>query len=280
MLLLPQTSFCVVVKFFLSVFMFRTAFVMSQKMSSKRLYIVRHGQAMHNPRAEVAKANGCTMEEFFELMRQDDVLDAPLTEIGKEQAKSAAIDTNISSSITKAIELVVASSLSRAIQTADLVYPTSCPRISLEQFREVHGDLLCAKRRTRQELQTDFAAWNFEQLDGDDDAVWTPEMEAYEAAAERGYQGLRCLMNRPEESILLVSHGGILRYMMTIHPLIQLKDGRTKRMSGDELKAVESRFENCEVRSYEIQWSDDEESCQDDGNNGSRRSIVLTQVDD
>ena len=55
---------------------------------SKILYIVRHGQALHNPRAEAAKAAGCSMDEFFELMRQDDALDADLTELGRQQARA------------------------------------------------------------------------------------------------------------------------------------------------------------------------------------------------
>ena len=312
----------------------------------KRLYIVRHGQAMHNPRAEKARANGCTMEEFFDLMREDDVLDSPLTEIGKQQAKTGSASSAISSILQNGnnnedhdnkhpIELVVASSLSRAIQTADFVYPTppsssstaTTKRISLEQFREINGELLNAKRRTKTELESDFGhgGWNFEELVDESDVLWTPEMESFEDAAERGYQGLCWLLNRPENSILLVSHGGILRYMMNIHPNIKLMDGRrskqqhldctstTTNNGGDnntnddddkeaeDLKPINARFENCELRGYEIRWEtsdEDNEGANDNNNDAScrnldssvddltrrneecrRRTIVLTQID-
>ena len=87
-------------------------------------------------------------------------------------------------------------------------------------------------------------------------------------------------MDRPEDSILLVCHEGILRYMMNQHPLIALKDERT---SCD--KAVESRFDNCEVRRYILSWNEedndavDEPSRKDTTINGNRRPVFLTQVD-
>jgi broad specificity phosphatase PhoE len=96
-------------------------------------------------------------------------------------------------------------------------------------------------------------------------------MENLDDAAERGYLGLKWLMERPEEKILLVSHGGILRYMMERHPLIVVKDER----STSDGKPADSRFDNCERRSYRLNWVDGQ------GNESrDRRSIVLTQVDD
>ena len=52
-----------------------------------RLVLIRHGQAMHNPRAEAARAEGCSFERFFDIMKEDDAFDAPLTELGKDQAQ-------------------------------------------------------------------------------------------------------------------------------------------------------------------------------------------------
>ncbi|KAL3933325.1 MAG: hypothetical protein SGBAC_010448 [Bacillariaceae sp.] len=231
--------------------------------TSKRISIVRHGQAMHNPRAEVAKANGCSMEEFIGIMREDDCLDAPLTDLGKEQAETAKLNKSN-------FDLIVSSPLSRALQTADSVCPPSadhCKRVCCEHFREVNGDLLNAKRRSRSDLERLFSSWDFSQLSTEEDSLWTPEMEEFPAVAERGYLGLEWLMNRPEESILLVAHGGILRYMMTIHPHISLQDER--KSAG---KPLEARFNNCEVRHYRLSWSD--------SNSGEkRRRIIMAEVD-
>jgi broad specificity phosphatase PhoE len=268
--------------------------------SSKRLHIIRHGQAMHNPRAEVAKANGCSMEEFVDLMRQDDALDAELTTVGRQQAQEAAnLVVSSISATTSTDYLVVSSPLSRALETADLVLsPEQAPRrVSCELFREVNGNMLCAQRRTRTELVQKFAHWNFDQLQQDHDHLWTPEMESFEDSAERGYQGLRWLMDRPEDDIVVVSHGGILRYTMNIHPLVSLQDERNNKGSTSTstspstsstvdilLKPVEARFENCEVRRYVLSWKEEEdeskESCANNekGEDG-RRPIVLTQID-
>jgi hypothetical protein len=52
------------------------------------LWILRHGQATHNPRAEAARAEGCSFDEFLRLMELDDSLDSELTELGRQQAES------------------------------------------------------------------------------------------------------------------------------------------------------------------------------------------------
>jgi broad specificity phosphatase PhoE len=250
---------------------------------TKTIYIIRHGQALHNPRAEEAKANGCSMDEFVSLMRQDDALDAELTELGKTQARQS----RLSDSLSQQIQLVISSPLSRAIQTADLVLPPApltssanpaaiIQRHCCELFREVNGDLLNAKRRTRKELEESFPRWNFGQISPTDN-LWTETMEEFEACAERGYQGLCWLMDRPEECICLVSHGGILRYTMNIHPNVKLSDERT----GVREKAVESRFDNCELRKYILSWEEcvEENTNGDDTKSETRRLVLLTQID-
>ena len=58
-----------------------------------------------------------------------------------------------------------------------------------------------------------------------------------------------------------------------------------------EMKSVESRFENCELRKYRLSWKDYEGDDDNDNDNvndnvndndeddGARRAIVLTQLD-
>jgi hypothetical protein len=80
----------------------------------KILYIVCHGQALHNPRAEAAEAaGGCSIDKFLELMRQDDALDAELTELGLQQAR-ACHETHFqhAESLEHLVDLVVSSTLS------------------------------------------------------------------------------------------------------------------------------------------------------------------------
>merc|ERR1719491_957651 len=82
----------------------------------KRVVLVRHGQATHNPRAEAAKANGCSHQTFMNLMQEDDEYDAALTELGRSQAREGSEKYK---KILEKVDMVVSSPLSRAIDTAD-----------------------------------------------------------------------------------------------------------------------------------------------------------------
>ena len=246
------------------------------------------------------------MEEFIRLMREDDALDADLTDLGMEQARKCHRDHFVAEETTSCnplgIDLVVASSLSRTIDTADLVFPSfsasftdgieTLPsrRICIDKFREVNGNLLNAKRRTKSELVARNPNWSFDSLKTEEDDSWTPEMERFEDAAERGYLGLVELLNGeayPDSAsneneintILLVCHGGILRYLMNIHPLVHLADERSKSDGESVAKSVESRFDNCELRKYRLSWKDDIADSDNNRGDESRRAIVLTQLD-
>jgi len=229
-----------------------TVLAKANKKYQKQIFFLRHGQAQHNPRAEAAKESGCSHETFLDLMRQDDVLDASLTELGKVQALQArqrykdALET---------VELIISSPLSRCIQTADLVLcPKTIPslkrakRFCSSHFREINGWLLNAKHRGRDELVDLFSStWDFSSVPCEDNE-WTEVLESQDSCGERGYQGLLFLMNQPEEKIAVVTHGGILFYLMQ-HDCVKLVDGR------DESKR---RFHNCELRSFIMEWSHSE----------------------
>lgn len=260
---------------------------------SKRILFVRHGQATHNPRAEEAKENGCSHETFLKLMQEDDQFDAELTPLGVEQALCGRKQYH---HLLNGVDLVVSSPLSRALKTADLML---CPergiqqtigvddrcnadssisdddthhpkRICIEDLREINGWLLNAKRRTKTELQSLFhQRWDFDLL-AEDDEGWTEEMEKYEDCAERGYQAILWLLRRSEDKVLVVSHGGILRFSMVDHPLVKLVDEREEG---------QKRFSNCEMREYIVSFcenggSDDK----NDGTNQSRPLVTLTEI--
>lgn len=177
---------------------------------TKRICFLRHGQALHNPRAEEARSNGCSHQRFLDLMHEDDAFDACLTPLGESQASTAG---ELYKEKLRGVELVVSSPLSRAIQTADLAAPVCTDtgafanRVCVEHFREINGWLLNAKRRERVDLEKIFhKSWDFSSL-SDDDETWTDALESEEACAERGYLGLLWLRDRPEDKILTVAHG-------------------------------------------------------------------------
>ena len=235
----------------------------------KRVKIVRHGQAQHNPRAEAAREAGCSFDEFLGLMELDDAFDAELTELGESQAKTAGGQYFLND-----VDLVVSSPLSRALKTADLVHPpsdvldaTKKRRIAIEHFREINGKLLNAQRRPRDDLIKKFPNWCFKSIPEQDES-WTEELETREDCSKRGYRGLLWVLQQPEENVLLVGHGGLLNYTMNDHANVVLVDGRRQSNKGnecdDELRCITKRFGNCELREFIITaWDaacDDSES--------------------
>lgn len=237
----------------------------------KTIVFLRHGQATHNPRAEAEKAKGCSHETFMKLMQEDDQFDAELTPLGIEQAIEGKKKYG---HLLLGVDLVVSSPLSRALKTADL---TICPengiessvkRVCIESLREINGWLLNAKRRTKSSLKEKFhERWDFDSLT-EDDQTWTNELEGYDDCSERGYQSLLWLLQRSEDKILVVSHGGILRFTMVDHPLVSLVDGRDEN---------DKRFSNCEMRQYEIAYDLKMRMC-NDATSYERPLIILTEV--
>jgi len=228
---------------------------------------------VHNPRAEEAKDKGCSHETFMQLMREDDEFDADLTPLGVSQGQSVKARYLQ----LQKVELVVSSPLSRALKTADLamcpeegLLPPPPPhnhsghgegsgvdegcdlvnlikknhpaRICVEHFREINGSLLNAKRRDRADLKERFhSRWDFESCMTETDTTWTEALESVEDCGERGYQGFLWLSQRQEDNILVVCHGGILRFSMSNNPNVIVVDKRD-----DTAK----RFVNCELREY------------------------------
>ena len=239
--------------------------------TKKRILFLRHGQAMHNPRAEAAKDEGCSHQTFLDLMQQDDAFDAPLTPLGIQQAIQARMEYY---KRLEKVQLVVSSPLSRALHTADLaIHPLNdvdididtktntntnintntntmrgaTNRICMEEFREINGWLLNSQRRPTKDLISTFhPSWNFHLLTPQDDA-WTTTLESEHSCAERCYQGLLFLLKkRVEDRILTVAHGGLLRFVMVHHPNVVVVDGRSEE---------KKRFGNCELREYDVEWT-------------------------
>mmetsp|Transcript_32145 Transcript_32145/g.63647 ORF Transcript_32145/g.63647 Transcript_32145/m.63647 type:complete len:309 (+) Transcript_32145:73-999(+) len=233
----------------------------------KRLYLLRHGQAAHNPRAEAAKDNGCSHETFLQLMKEDDVLDAELTELGIQQARRL-LDVNVASGAWVAegrgtgtkenvipVGLVASSPLSRTLQTAQEAIGggegANLSIVCVESLREINGWLINAKRRDKDDLQKRFPSWDLSSLTATDES-WTEVLESEENCRERGYQSLLWASRRKEDGILMVAHGGLLRFTLADHPRVQ-----ARHITDDGTFDAKDRFGNCELRAYDMSWDED-----------------------
>ena len=212
--------------------------------TTKRLHLLRHGQAAHNPRAEAAREAGCSFDDFLRLMKEDDAFDADLTDLGRQQARAAAAQH---SGTADNIQLVVSSPLSRALDTAMLVLPEATARgpfMAHDELRERSGWMLNAKRRRREELIAKYPSCDFTHPQTEDDELWTEdELEPTVQTAERGYAFLRWLSERDEREIAVVAHGGLFSYLLNANPRVHAEGAAAKR------------FGNTELRSLELSWS-------------------------
>ena len=202
---------------------------------TQTISFVRHGQAQHNVRAEAKRDAGCPFDEFIDQMRKDDAFDADLTDVGREQARSARAPD---------VQLVVASPLSRAVETASLMYPGR-EIVCVEELREWCGQLVNSKRRTASQLKERFPFVDVSHLPEDDER-WDAEVLEEEASvARRGMAALAWLARRPEDNIAVVAHGGLLAVTFDPedhggHSCVEAPNPCTKR------------FSNCEVRTVQL----------------------------
>merc|ERR1719181_77400 len=100
-------------RFRLSAVFAAAAAMAPQQPRTQTISFSRHGQAQHNIRAERMRDEGCSFDAFLDQMRQDDAFDADLTDVGRAQAAPTS----------RAVDLVVASPLSRAVEIARGLWP-------------------------------------------------------------------------------------------------------------------------------------------------------------
>ena len=190
-------------------------------------------------------------------MIEDDAFDAPLTELGVEQAKAthAALDGSIDP------EVVLVSPHVRAIDTARTIFPQcsggTCrmtPFVIREELRERCGVMLNVQRRTRQQLESidEYSDCDFHFL-SETDTLWTAEIESWESTSARGHAALEYAWSRPESEIALVCHGGILEAILDAVP-----DGAYAREDVIvEGSGLTERYRNAECRSAVLERRED-----------------------
>ncbi|KAG8494037.1 hypothetical protein CXB51_011571 [Gossypium anomalum] len=219
----------------------------------KIIHLVRHGQAMHNVEGDKDR-NALLSPHLF---------DAQLSPLGLQQVCKLRNEVH-ARGLFKRIELVVTSPLYRTMQTAIGVFGNEssadggntddfsekpgglgCPQImAVELCRDRLGVRPCDMRRTVSECEALFPSIDFSMMDGEDDSMWNPDIrEPEEEIAARMVLFMNWLWTRPEQEMVIVSHGIILQQILKV-------------LGNDCHQAVSyalcQRFDNCELRSVVI----------------------------
>jgi broad specificity phosphatase PhoE len=167
------------------------------------------------------------------------------------------------------VELIVASTLSRALQTASYAFGTEgqIPFIAVEEWRERIDEKPCERRRTVSELGADFPHVDFSEITNED-MVWQPDKEESRVEMRaRALAALKWLWRRPEYEIAVVTHSCFMADALfhSKTPFI---------LSEDTLKPY---FENCEVRSVQL-WERESEEPQITAGKGKRTGQAIVPV--
>ncbi|KAI0352796.1 phosphoglycerate mutase-like protein [Trametes cingulata] len=175
---------------------------MASKATEKHIYLTRHAEAEHN-----------VAEDYT-------IRDAPLTARGRQQA--AALNEATKDTVQATADLLVTSPLRRTLSTTLVGFPhlrkrleaQGKPIIVLPQLQEVN-DLPCDTGSDRAVLEADpeFAGLDFSALTPDwnsKQGFYSADEDAIRARARWVRQWLR---SRPEQRIVVVSHGDCLRYI-------------------------------------------------------------------
>ncbi|ORY26137.1 histidine phosphatase superfamily [Naematelia encephala] len=171
--------------------------------SAKRIHLTRHAQAEHN------------------VANDYSIPDAPLTELGKTQARE--LHNMSKDSVQRTADLLVCSPLRRPMETMLLGYPSlksrldreGKPVILLDILQEV-GPYPCDTPTTPISALKAANGGIFSSLDF---STLSPEYASKrgiyhpDRASERARQARRWLRDRPEAEIVVVAHGDILRYI-------------------------------------------------------------------
>lgn len=165
-------------------------------------------------------------------------MDARLDDTGKAQA------TALGARLREArihVDAVLVSPLTRAIETASLMFPesTGVPLIAIEMCREAHGGHPCDRRRPISAIRKEFPRVDFSLVETDADTWHNPDRrETVREVSVRCDKMLAILRGRPERNLVVVSHGVFLETLLNRCALACTDDAVKLR-----------RFENCELRS-------------------------------
>lgn len=230
----------------------------------KTLYLVRHGEAMHNieerraklealtalrqrgesPTSAIAKAEA---ERARTKVLEDEAFrDAPLSNEGKVMALNTQAEVNeLLRQGFPGPSRVLVSPLERTLQTAALVFPGHPDTVVVESLRERRTGLPCDERKRAEEvaMRKTFNYMCFDNLIGLDDVNPFFQMVTADGCPEdkhelrgRTHTFLQDVAKERCDVVAVVTHKGFLR---------ELERGPLGRTDAAE-------FDNCELRVYDV----------------------------
>jgi len=178
---------------------------------AKLVHWIRHGQAFHNLMSDIFREHGIEGTPYV----RPEVLDPPLTAIGRDQAAALCPETQTLSPM-----LIVVSPLARATKTALISFDHlvgKVPVVAHELCREISGVNCCDSRRSVTEAKKDFPVVDYSLMQSDLDEYFQPDVrETQDELAKRSYQFLEWLRTREEREIVVSTHSAFLFALLNV----------------------------------------------------------------
>jgi broad specificity phosphatase PhoE len=186
-----------------------------------RLILVRHGET-----------------EGESSIRYHGRTDVALSELGRDQMRRAghAIETNHGG---VNFARIFSSPLVRASEGARIVGGDSAPRITIDEFAEVHFGLFegLTADEIRERYPDEFVRWNVDRLAP---SYTYPEGESradFTDRVERGLERMLAMWTPRDDDALLVAHRGVIRAIVRKltrrEPVVELGSIQILRFDGD-----------------------------------------------
>lgn len=177
-------------------------------------HFFRHGEALQQVRNAEAKKRGAGCACFDHGPAgpppgyvcpywSEALTDAPLTALGREQVSGRGLGLG-------PVEVVLASPMSRTLETARLAFAPDVPVVALPELRPRVGRHMHSKCSPRAALLQRFPQVDFRHVASDEDLRWSPETEPREELEERAARFLAFAFSRPERRIAVVTHFTLL----------------------------------------------------------------------
>jgi len=230
----------------------------------KTLYLVRHGEAMHNIEEKRAKVRALSAfaargesassaiakaeaeRARVKVLHDEAFRDAPLSGEGKVMALHTQEEFNmLLREGFPAPSRILVSPLERTLQTAALVFPGHPDTVVVEALRERRTGLPCDERKNAEEvaMRKTFDYMCFDKiLDSDHENPWRRMItegggpEDKKELRRRTNAFLQDVAKEPCDVVAVVTHKGFLR---------ELEHGPLGRIDALE-------FDNCELRVYDV----------------------------
>jgi broad specificity phosphatase PhoE len=198
----------------------------------KTIHFIRHGQGFHNLLADIATESGLTWQNFENSGSSDghynnpymrpEVVDAPLTELGRKQAQQ--LQHQIITQQNSPMEYVFVSPHCRTLQTGLIAFQHCLvataksvpPMIAHELLREESGIHVCDQRRTISWQSVEFPQYDFQTYcPSDIDPLFHSETRETKAqVAHRIYEFMEYISELEDASnIAVVTHSGWLHIL-------------------------------------------------------------------